>query len=113
MNQKELARYVGLNPRSLRKVIANLRKKGYPVLAQNGMSLCYDPALIRKEAMTLLGHANREIAAAGSLIQFLNGNIIDEELTPFEEYVLAALPVIEKQEDDFDSEVGFPYMRLR
>ena len=113
MNQKEFARNMGMDPRSLRTVIASLRKKGYPVLAQKGMSLCYDPGLVRNEAMTLLGHANREIGAAGSLIQILNNNIIDEDLTPVERFVLNSLPVIENQFTPFDSEVEFPFMNLR
>ena len=111
MTQKELAFQMGMSPRSLRKVIANVRKKGYPVLAQNGMSLCYNEAMINEEAQTLLDHAKNETAAAASLVQSVHG-VPDEDLTPEEKNLLRFLPVIEATNGDFNSAIDFPYQKL-
>lgn len=112
MNQKELARRMDMTPVQVRKIIAGARKKGYPIVAQRGMALCYDEEIIRKEAQELLNHANAEIAAAGSLIQTLLGGEPDKKLTAEEQLLLMNLKVIEKKDTTISSEVAFPYINV-
>lgn len=112
MNQKELAKRMDMTPVQVRKVIAKLRKKGYPVTAQRGMALCYDEEIVRKEAQELLNHANAELAAAGSLIQTLLGGEPDTKLTAEEQLLLMNLKVIEKKDTTISSEAAFPYINV-
>lgn len=113
MNQKELAMKRGLTPIQVRGLIHSLRNKKVPVISRQGMAVCFDKDIVRKEALTLLNHARSEIEAATGLMMWIVDGESDEALTLEEELLLKELPVIPAPEEEvWDSSEEFPFIDI-
>lgn len=108
--QREVARRMSISDRQVRKLKEEAIQKGVPVIASEGMAICYDPEIIQEEAQKLLNHAKAELATAASLIQTLHAP--QQEVRAEIETMLKMLPVIEAKNESFDSTVDFPFMKL-